>query len=126
MSGLTQADMDKIKADSNADDKLNRSVAKSKGKREKSAIEKKLAIIPKGTVDEDKVLYWIWGKLNPTYVRYIPKKALLDYLEVHPEILKAFNFHPKEYRRVIISMITERHDMLNFDEFDVVHRLQRS
>lgn len=119
MSGLTQADMDKLKSDTNVNDKSKRSGSKSKSKRDKSALEKKLATIPKGIVDEDRILYWIWGKVNPTYMRYIHKNALLDYLEVHPEILKAFNFHPKEYRRVILSMVTERHDMLNFDEFDV-------
>ncbi len=113
--------MENIKADSNVDGKSKRSASKSKGKRDRSAIEKKLATIPKGTLDEDRIMYWIWGKVNPTYMRYISKRALIEYLEIHPEILRAFNFHPHEYRRVIMSMITERHDMLNFDEFDVIH-----
>lgn len=58
-------------------------------------------------------------------MKYVSKYVLLDFLENHIEILHAFKFHPKEYRRVILSMITERHDMLNFDEFDVALILLR-
>ena len=118
-SGLTEADLEKIKADSNPNGRSKRSTSKSKGKRIKSEKEKKLDAIPKGTVDEDRIMYWIWGKINPTYMKYISKYTLLEFFDNHPEILHAFKFHPKEYRRVILSMITERHDMLTFDEFDV-------
>lgn len=118
-SGLTETDLEKIKADSNPNDRSTKSRSKSKGKKVPSEREKKLASIPKGTLEEDRILYWLWGKVNPNYMKYVSKYAILDHFEAHPELLQAFKFHPKEYRRVIQSMITERHDMLTFDEFDV-------
>ena len=117
---MTEADLQKTKSESNPNEKSKRGGSKSKSRKERSEVEKKLATIPKGTLEEDRIMYWIWGKINPTFMKYVSKYALLDYLETHPEILQAFGFHPKEYRRVILSMITERHDMLNFDEFDVL------
>lgn len=116
---MTEADFEKLKASSNPQEKSKRSISRSKGKKELTETEKKIAAIPKGTLDEDRILYWIWGKVNPTYMKYVSKYILLDYLEVHPDILKAFGFHQKEYHRVVLSMITERHDMMTFDEFDV-------
>ena len=114
---MTQVAIDKTKADYDPNQKSKRSI--SKGSKGMTEAQKNLATIPKGTVDEDRIMYWLWGKINSTYMKYVSKYSLLDYLEMHPETIHAFGFHPKEYRRVILSMITERHDMLTFDEFDV-------
>jgi hypothetical protein len=116
---MTEADRLKTMAASTPDDENQGKTARSKSKAARSEKEKRLAGIPKGTIDEDRILYWLWGKINPLYLRYVSKFKLLDYLQMNPDILQAFGFHPKEYQRVILSMITERHDMLNFDEFDV-------
>lgn len=116
---MTEADRLKTMAASAPDDQNQAKIARSKSKAARTEKEKKLAGIPKGTVDEDRILFWLWGKINPSYLRYVSKFKLLDYLQMNTDILQAFGFHPKEYQRVILSMITERHDMLNFDEFDV-------
>lgn len=111
--------MDRMAAESAGGDRSKRSTSRQKKTHSLTEKEKKLAAIPKGTVDEDRIMYWLWGKVNPAYMKYVSKHQVLDFFEVNPEILQAFGFHPKEYRRVVLSMITERHDMLTFDEFDV-------
>lgn len=114
---MTEAEKEKTIASTTEAAEINRSKSRSKALRGEK--EKKLAVIPKGIIEEDRILYWIWGKINPSYLRYVSKFKILDYLEQNPEIMVAFSFHPREYKRVILSMITERHDMVNFDEFDV-------
>ncbi len=81
--------------------------------------EKARKAIPLTINDEDRVIYWIWGKLNPLFKRYLLKENLIRYLDLNPDIARAFGLVPQEYPRVIMSMITEKPDFLNFDEFDV-------
>lgn len=114
---MTEAD--KLKTMASAPEESQARQSRSRSKLLRSEKEKSLAGIPRGVVDEDRILYWLWGKINPSYLRFVSKFKLLDYLQLNPDILRAFGFHPTEYQRVVLSMITERHDMLNFDEFDV-------
>ena len=72
--------------------------------------------------DEDRVLFWIWGKINPSYGRYLRKDKLLSYLDSNPDICRAFGLVRSQYGRVIMSMITEKPDFVTFDEFDVGFR----
>lgn len=116
---MTEAERQKTLAASGPDDRELAKQHRSKSKAVRTEKERKLANVPKGTIDEDRILYWLWGKINPSYLRYVSKFKLLDYLQLNPDIMQAFGFHPKECQRVILSMITERHGMLNFDEFDV-------
>lgn len=115
---MTEAERAKTIAASTEQAEVKRSISRSKLLRTEK--EKRLALVPKGTIDEDRVVYWLWGEMNPSYTRYLSKFKILEYFERNPEVMAAFGFHPREYKRVILSMITERHAMVNFDEFDVI------
>lgn len=115
-SGLSEADIEKIKenSDPNYFSKKKQKALKLKEERQKLRDR-----IPETAVDEDRVLYWMWSKLNPLYRQYVPKRTIVGYLSANLDILQAFGFHEKEYERVVTSMITEKADHMNFDEFDV-------
>lgn len=119
-SGLTEKDFDRIR-ELEDPDFMTKKVKKAQQARAKRLREQQKKInTPSDVMDEDRVLFWVWGKINPRYSKFINKAALCSYLRTHPEICEAFGLHPQEYRRVINTMITERHGMLSFDEFDVL------
>ena len=77
-SGLTDKDMEAIKIESDPVymSKRAKSIQQMREEREKAK-----AAIPLNTKDEDRVLFWMWGKINPTYGRYLRKDKLLSYLD---------------------------------------------
>lgn len=113
---MTDQEFERIKIENDPTYVSKKSINAEKMKQEKERARK---AIPQAVQDEDRVLYWIWGKVNPLYKKYILKDQLIRYLDSNPDITKAFGLVPNEYSRVISSMITEKHEMLNFDEFDV-------
>ena len=115
-SGITEQEMEQIKIDSDPTYVPMKIRKAQKAKEERIAAKNS---IPPDVLDEDRVIYWIWGKVNPLYRPLVSKQQVLNFMRGNPEILQVFGLHPSEYERVLESMITENHGNMNFDEFDV-------
>ena len=114
-SGLTQKDLEKIAEEAGVPSPR----AKITKKKPSSLAPETGPVVPDSTQDEERILYWIWGKINPTYKQYVEKDRIATYLRHQPEICQSFGIFMPDLRRVLGTMITERFGALNFDEFDI-------
>lgn len=90
---------------------------------DKSDAERKLDAIPDVQNNtEEEIIRWIWCQIASEGNKFVEKTKIVRYFATHPEIREAFYFHQSEYPRVIFSMVTSKHDCLNFEEFDVTFR----
>lgn len=69
--------------------------------------------------DEESMLHWIWNKINPHYKSSISKIELYNYLMSDKDVRDVFNFRENELVHTIESLVTDRPEQLNFEEFRV-------
>jgi hypothetical protein len=108
------------------EEKLQKKAKKKQERRQRAlkAREEKAKLraqIPLKADDEQKVIDWLWKRLNPTKFAAIPKEHILRYLASYPEFTVAFDFHPRYYQGVLASMVTEKSGMVGYEEFCVIH-----
>jgi hypothetical protein len=76
---MTQKDLDRIAEEAG--------VQQPKPKKPVSPMQRDIAVgkevssAPGDLQNEDRIMYWLWGKINPTYSQYVSKDRVLGYIK---------------------------------------------